>query len=30
MENDIHVYDRYDQTMKIVKADSKLLSLEVS
>jgi len=29
MENDIHVYDRYDQTMKTVKADSKLLSLEV-
>jgi len=29
MENDIHVYDRYDQTMKTVKGDSKLLSLEV-
>lgn len=29
MENDIHVYDRYDQTMKIAEAGSKLLSLEV-
>lgn len=30
MENDIHVYDRYDQTMKTLNGGSKLLSLEVS
>jgi helicase MOV-10 len=29
MENDIHVYDRYDQTMKTLNGGSKLLSLEV-
>jgi len=30
MENDIHMYDRYDQTMHIAEAGSNLLSLEVS
>lgn len=30
MENDIHMYDCDKQTMKIVKDNSKLLSLEVS
>ena len=30
MENDIHVYDRYEQTMEFVKEDRKLLSLEVN